>query len=189
MISKQRWTGPGHGIIQTAALVHLTNATSLEFNGHPSTCILTSYALHNVLQRTGFDSSLLRVEVGVFPDDRNLCAVILGGGRARQSVPEMWSGHLVVIVGKQWLLDATLDQANEVHNWPSACRVGPAVVEVTPQFFEDRPCPHQVLVQMGNTCVRYTRYHRQKGFAHAPDARPSHWMPLADIIMAKLFVG
>jgi hypothetical protein len=116
-------------------LVILTNKEAFKFNERRDTCVLTSYALHSVLQQIGFSSSLLRVEAGIFPDDRRCCGTILGSGPLNRnaSKPGMWKGHLVVVVGDQWLLDATLDQANK-DEWPNTARVGPIVVELTSRF-------------------------------------------------------
>jgi hypothetical protein len=50
-------------------LVTLTNKTAFEFNGRRrSTCILTTYALVDVLQKLGVEARPLRVEATVFPD-------------------------------------------------------------------------------------------------------------------------
>ena len=49
-----------------------------DFSGSRDTCILTSFALHDVLQRLGYSSRPLRIEAAVFPDDRKLYGTILG---------------------------------------------------------------------------------------------------------------
>src|SRR5262245_63909454 len=98
-------------------LVTTANRVAAKFNQSRSTCILTSFALHNVLQRLGYNSRPLRIEAAVFPDDRKFYGSILGGfsepGRRRAASPGMWHGHLAVVVDNSWLLDATLDQANK----------------------------------------------------------------------------
>src|SRR5262249_42480938 len=122
-------------------LVILTNEESRKFHdGDPHTCILlTSYALANVLLRVGFVPRLLRVEVGVIPDDRNLIATLLGMGPLNRdaAAPGMWKGHLVCAVEKEWLLDPTVDQANKP-DWPPAAWVRPVVVRLTDNFWSGR---------------------------------------------------
>ena len=97
-------------------LAALTNRVVIRFNESRSTCVLTSFALHDVLQRLGYGSRPLRIEAAVFPDDRKLCGTILGAfgaGCRRAASPGMWRGHLAVVVEDEWLLDPTLDQANK----------------------------------------------------------------------------
>jgi hypothetical protein len=55
-------------------LVTIANQVATKFNGSRDTCILTSFALHDVLQRLGYNSRPLRIEAAVFPDDQNLVA-------------------------------------------------------------------------------------------------------------------
>jgi hypothetical protein len=167
-------------------IVSLTNAMSLGFNdGDPATCIFTSYALHNVLQRLGYNSSPLRVEAKVRPDDKKLVGTILGSrqdGFLREAArPDMWRGHLVVAIEDIWLLDATLDQANKTE-WPSSVRVGPVAVRLNNAFWEER----SFTIKMNKTEIRYSLYPKQVGFARAYDARPSHWRPLSNMIMTAL---
>ena len=59
-------------------LVTLTNRIAFEFNGSRSTCVLTSFALHDVLQRVGYSSRPLRIGAAVCPDDRKFYGTILG---------------------------------------------------------------------------------------------------------------
>src|SRR6266480_4619758 len=92
-------------------LVTVANQVAIKFNdGSRSTCMLTSFALHEVLQRLGYNSRPLRIEAAVFPDDRKLCGTILGShsGCRRAASPGMWRGHLAVVVEDDWLLDPTL---------------------------------------------------------------------------------
>ena len=88
-------------------LVTITNQVAVRFNGSRNTCILTSFALNDTLQRLGYNSRPLRIEAAVFPDDRKLCGTILGSwsGRRRAASPGMWWGHLVI--DDEWLLDPT----------------------------------------------------------------------------------
>jgi hypothetical protein len=70
-------------------LVTAANQVAAKFNGARDTCILTSYALHNVLQRLGHNSRPLRIEAAVFPDDRRFYGSILGSwtGSRRAASP------------------------------------------------------------------------------------------------------
>jgi hypothetical protein len=91
-------------------LVTTANHVATKFNGARDTCVLTmltSFALHDVLQRL----RPLRIEAAVFPDDRKLCGTILGSCEpsSRRAVsPGKWWGHLAVVVDDEWLLDPTL---------------------------------------------------------------------------------
>jgi hypothetical protein len=60
------------------SLVAITNRVAFEFNESRDTCILTSFALHDALQRLGYNSRPLRIEAAVFPDDPKLIGTILG---------------------------------------------------------------------------------------------------------------
>jgi len=163
-------------------IVSLTNAISLEENAScRDTCILTSYALNNVLRRLGYNSYPLRVEAEVFPDDKSQVGTILGGlpngCRREAAAPGMWHGHLVVAIAKSWLLDATLDQANKYTEWPSTAWVGPVVIQLGDPFWKEQK---RAIIQVNETSVSYRLYPRQNGFACAGDARRSHWEPLSD---------
>jgi len=152
-----------------------------KFNGARDTCILTSYALHNVLQRLGYNSRPLRIEAAVFPDDRKLYGSILGSwnGSRHAASPGKWWGHLAVLVEEEWLLDPTIDQANK-KEWPRSICVGPLAVRLTQKFWAERG---SILVRTNGCTVRFSPHPRQNGFANAGDARPSHWKPLADRIL------
>jgi hypothetical protein len=63
---------------QFQQLVTIANRVAIEFNGARDTCILTSFALQNVLQQLGYNSRPLRIEAAVFPDDHKLCGTVLG---------------------------------------------------------------------------------------------------------------
>jgi hypothetical protein len=166
-------------------LVTITNRVAAEFNGSRDTCILTSFALHNVLQRLGYSSRPLRIEAAVFPDDPKLSGNILGsierGSRGAAS-PDMWWGHLGVVVDNDWLLDATLDQANK-EEWPRSIHVGPLAVRLEEKFWAKWG---SILVRTNGCTVRFSPHPRQLGFANAGDARPSHWKPLAAQILRAI---
>src|SRR6516225_6486765 len=172
------------------AIVMLANRVAWSFNeGVLNTCILTSYALAAALTDLGYaDARPVRVEAASFPDDCKLYGCVLGFSGGRPGVPRRragegnWSGHLAVCIGQSWLLDPTLDQSNDANGnqWADAgVAVEPVAVPLTPEFW-DLDLPHQRVVWARSPAVatRYTLV-PQKGFAWAPDARPSHWRPLA----------
>ena len=155
-------------------LVATANQVAAKFNGTRDTCVLTSYALHDVCKRLGYKSRPLRIEAAVFPDDRKFYGTILGGfsepGRRQAASPGMWRGHLAVLVEDAWLLDPTLDQANK-KEWPRAIHVGPLAVRLTKKFWAEWG---SILVRTNGCTVRLCPHPRQNGFANAGDARPSH---------------
>jgi hypothetical protein len=163
-------------------LVELTNQEACAFNGDRGFCISTSFALCHVLQQLGFDSRPLRIEAAVFPDDRRLGGTGLGRSIRSAAAPGTWSGHLAVVIGDEWLLDATIDQANN-DEWPPAARVGPIVVRLTKKFWTERGC---VFIRVGESLVRFSLFPRQIGFTYAGEARPSRWLPLAQGILTVL---
>jgi hypothetical protein len=169
-------------------LVTTTGRVAAKFNGSRSTCLLTSFALNNTLQRLGYNSRPLRIEAAVFPDDRKFYGTILGGWREpgcrRAASPGMWLGHLAVVIEDEWLLDPTLDQANK-KEWPRSMHVGPLAIQLPAEFWAEHG---SILVQVNKCSVRFSPHPRQNGFANAGDARPSHWKPLADQIFRALEV-
>jgi hypothetical protein len=164
-------------------LVTTANRVAADFNGARDTCILTSFALHDVCKRLGYNSRPLRIEAAVFPDDPKLHGNILGAwrtdGRRRAAAPDKWWGHLGVLVEDKWLLDPTLDQANK-REWPRDMRVGPLAVRLEEKFWAEWG---SIMVQTNGCTVRFSPHPRQTGFVNAGDARPSHWRPLADRIL------
>jgi hypothetical protein len=170
------------------ALVTLANRIARKFNGSRDTCILTSFALNDALQRLGYNSRPLRIEAAVFPDEPKAVGTILGWSnppeRRRAATPDHWWGHLAVLVDEMWLLDATLDQANK-REWPRSMRVGPLAVRLSENFWAERG---STMVRTNGCEVRFSPHPKQNGFAHAGDARPSHWRPLADLIFEAVQV-
>jgi hypothetical protein len=162
-------------------LVIATNRLAAEFNdGALDTCVLTSHALTHAARRLSHNARPLRVETAVFPDDRKLIATILGavGRPSSKASSGKWHGHLAVLIDDVWLLDPTLDQANKPE-WGVQYRVKPLATRLTEDFWHGR----SQMLSVDNCTVRYKLYPRQNGFARAPDARPSHWRPLADLIL------
>ena len=156
-------------------LVTLTNRVAIEFNGSRDTCVLRSFALRDVLRRLGYSSRPLRIEAAVFPDDRKRCGTILGSlnGCRQAASPNMWRGHLAVVVEDKWLLDPTLDQANK-KEWPRSMRVGPLAIRLSEKFWAEHG---SILVQVNKCSVRFAPHPQQVGFANAGDARPGQSSP------------
>jgi hypothetical protein len=148
-------------------IVTVANRVAAEFNGSRNTCILTSFALHNVLQRLGYNSRPLRIEAAVFPNDRKFYGTILGGWRepgSRQAAsPDKWWGHLAVAIENEWLLDPTLDQANKKER-PRSMRVGPLAIRLPEKFWAEHG---SILIQVNKCSVRFSPHPRQVGFARA----------------------
>ena len=170
------------GTEKLKAIVTLANRVAWGFHeGALNTCIQTSYALAAALTDLGYaDARPVRVEAASFPDDRELHAAILGSPGPRRARDGYWCGHLAVCIGQSWLLDPTLDQSNDTNGWADAgVAVEPVAVPLTPEFW-DLDLPHQRAVWARSPAVAtpYTLV-PQKGFAWAPDARPSRWRPLA----------
>jgi hypothetical protein len=68
----------------------------------------------------------------------------------------MWWGHLAVLVDDEWLLDATLDQANK-EEWPRSMRVGPLAVRLSEKFWAE----HGSTMVRTNGCeVRFSPHPR-----------------------------
>ena len=174
------------GIEKFKAIVMLANRVAWGFHeGALNTCIQTSYALAAALTDLGYANARpVRVEAESFPDDRKLYAAILGDrGSQPRARDGYWHGHLAVCIGQNWLLDPTLDQSNDANGtqWADAgIGVEPVAASLTPEFWDLDLPSHERLVWVRFSAVS-TRYKLvpQKGFTRAPDARPSHWRPLA----------
>jgi hypothetical protein len=171
------------------AIVMMANRVAGGFNeGALDTCVLTSYALAAALTDLGYaDARPVRVEAASFPGDPKLYGAILGspgspGSFRRRARDGYWCGHLAVCIGQSWLLDPTLDQINDTHGtqWGAGVRVEPMAASLPPEFWDVNLPPHQRLlwVHFPGVSTRYALA-PQKGFGRLPDARPSHWRPLA----------
>ena len=163
-------------------LVTIANRAARRHTGQFGTCILTSYALVAVLEGLGVQA---RPSAAVFPDDREQFAMIIGSRRYRgwraEAEDGMWRGHLAVAVGDEWLLDATIDQANRPE-WGEA-GMDPLALALPPRFFW--PSGRVQAWADGRQCrARYTIFESQKGFGKAHDAHPRQWRPLAEKIAA-----
>ncbi len=167
---------------QLVRATNLTNAAILEVYGSPGGCILGAYALNEVLHRLGLKPKIVRVEVHIFPHKGNL-GTSLGGrgdGTRREAAGKgMWNGHLAVLVDDKWILDPTLDQLNT----QGIVNVPPMVVEINDKDYYGKPCSWN---EYNDQTVRYHIYHKQVGFKDAPDARASHWRPVAELVWKRI---
>jgi hypothetical protein len=160
------------------AIVIMANRIARLFNyGVLNSCVLTSYALAAALTDLGYaDARPVRVQATCWPDDRQLRGVRLGA--------PPFCMHLAVCIGQSWLLDPTLDQINESHGWADAgVGVEPVAASIPPEFWDLDLWSHQRLLRVRFPAVS-TNYALvpQKGLTRLPDARPSHWRPLAEEI-------
>ena len=165
---------PANQLLEAA--VKAANRIAYMQEGHRATCILTSYALNNVLRLEGFNSKVVRITARIFPVIHEHRGVILGDPRPQKaSGPDMWVGHAAVLVNDQLLLDATLDQANT-----DTVEVYPAIVEIDPSFWHGNSGyrPYRI----GNCDVQFYQFRHQKGFASTWDATPSAWARLSHSI-------
>jgi hypothetical protein len=132
-------------------------------------------------RRVWINASPVRLTAAVFPDAKGLYGSVLGSERRGSAAKkDMWSGHLGVAIGNEWLCDATLDQANKPE-WGAVC-VRPLVVPVTAEFFSGET----IFLSLPGIQFRYNIFARQNGWKSAPDARPSHWLPLAYEILNEI---
>lgn len=160
----------------------LANWAAFEICGYRNTCIATSHALVAFLQARGLDAQPFRAEVHAHSPLRSVHGMALGwdgdGSRRRAARPGMWWGHLAVECAG-YVLDPTIDQA-EVGD---TC-IRPAVF-AKPEGWDGGTA--HVWQEAGLT-VRHQRYHRQVGWKSAPDARPSHWRDIGDLMGMALAV-
>jgi hypothetical protein len=145
-----------------------------------ATCILTSWALCQYLLDHGHNAALVRVELAIWPAERENGGYLAGssgdGTRIPAARPGWWHGHLAVMVESGHLLDPTIDQANR--NLRNVAPM-PLVVPLPSWWDSGRAAFY---VDDDETMVRYSKFHRQNGWKSAPDSRPSHWRPVLEIM-------
>src|SRR6516165_7780624 len=99
----------------------LANASILEFYDSRASCIFSTAVVCEVLNHFGIQAAPLRVKAVVWPADADprVCGCTLGsdgnGTRMPAAHRDCWHGHLVSLVQAEFLVDTTLDQANDVH--------------------------------------------------------------------------
>jgi hypothetical protein len=135
--------------------------------GETNCCIFAAATVRDVLQAKGWYADVLRVEAGVFPDDRRRYGMILGGdgdgdgSRRPAARPDHWWGHLVAVADGRFLLDPTLDQTG---------LAPPVTIEITDPRFWSGQCP--IFVPIAGGLARYMAFPGRGGFRLAPDFRP-----------------
>lgn len=166
----------------------LANVVAYEIRQERNTCVVTSHALAAYLRAAeNLEAGLVRVTAVTHPRCR--CATnchgltcqgaVLGSDGGGERLPKArdsgWWGHLVVTCGG-YLLDPTVDQSNNefVH-------LGPLVLPL-PNGWNDGESV--MLTDAEGTFVRYSKFRRQVGWKSAPDARPSHWRPIVNLMLA-----
>lgn len=199
--------------LQLKKICELTNLCGKKLfrQKYPNTCILSSAALIHVLTEEGYGAEPLRVQAAVFPAEfeggstrKTLQGCVLGsdgdGSRMAASAPDMWRGHLVVLVrilvrssSKLFLLDPTLDQVNSSQPHLLA---EPVAVQVSEEWLtagKFLPTPngprlnvHRVATGSTGAVVDYLAFPKRGGWKQAADWRVSHWSPLANRVSKKL---
>jgi hypothetical protein len=166
-------------------LTRISNREALKYCGRRDSCILTSAAVIYVLRHLGYTASALRVKASVYSNRHQDIGVVLGsdgdGYRLPRAEPRKWHGHLAVVVESRYLVDPTLDQVKDSQKW---IRIHPLVAEVSPVFLSGS---ERLVLSHGNATVAYKAFPGGGGFKHAPDFRKSHWMPLAQNILIRMY--
>lgn len=159
-------------------ITKLVNQEAFKSEGMRNTCILSSFALRHVLTQLGWSNvKLLRVTAHIHGQDKGALLGAPPDGCFSPALPEdAWGGHLVVAVDDSFLLDPTLDQANE-----EGLEVQPCVLPIPPTFTDGGGSTESFTI--GDCTVWYEPYYRQVGFLHQPAARPKHWKPIANAVL------
>jgi hypothetical protein len=151
-------------------LAEFANALAFDEFEFRNSCIHTSAAIHDVLVAEQIPAELLRVKATVFGKIRP-CVLGSDGDGMRRPPSSGWHGHLVVIAGNRFLVDATLDQANDAEH-PFALR--PLVREVTPAFLRGEENMHFTdCGESGDITVYYHAFPGRNGWKSKPAFRLS----------------
>ena len=175
---------------QLSQFCQLANREIYRYYGSRGSCIFSAATVCEVLTHFGFQAKPLRVEAGLFHDDRKYYGCVLGssgdGTRRPAAGKDMWAGHLATLLDGIYLIDTTLDQANEGQPWLEARAI---VIDLrTTKWFDPNPpwrgFPWTGLLRPWNTPVqlRVTQHHRHAGFLHAGDFRPSRRREIVKIL-------
>jgi hypothetical protein len=163
-------------------LCRLANREAFAIFERRDSCITTSAALMDVLRVLGINADVMRVCAMVFKDTtRTACSLGSDGDGTRRPAagPGMWRGHLAVIADGRFLMDATLDQANDTDPDFGA---EPFVSEIEPAFLTDR---HALLWgTTGPSRVRYYPLPGRGGWKSAPAFRLWQRRDLIDAILS-----
>jgi hypothetical protein len=152
----------------------LANREIFRYYGSHHSCVFSTGVICELLAHFGIKAEPLRVEAGIFPDDRKLPGCVLGssgdGTRRPAAKPDHWQGHLVSLVENRYLIDTTLDQADRHLN------ARPVVIDLTrTTWFKPNLRSGQctgLLRLWDGVLVRYSPAPRQVGWKHAGDFRP-----------------
>ena len=178
---------------QLEAFCTLANKEIRRYYGSRGSCVFSTATVCQVLNHFGIQAEPLRVEAGLFPDDRKHYGCLLGaigdGTRRPAAQPDMWIGHLATLISGRYLFDSTLDQANE--NSPHL-HAKPIVIDLrTTKWFDPDPPlygdPWTGLLRPWNngTQLRITQHPRQVCWKHAGDFRPCRRRELTPRLIAK----
>ncbi len=166
----------------------LANREIFRFYGSRGSCIFSTGVCCDVLQHFGFKAEPLRVEAALFHDDRKFHGCILGsngdGTRRAAAGKDKWIGHLITLLDGVYLLDTTLDQANDVN---PHLKAKPVVIDLrTTTWFQPNLRGGQctgLLRLWDDVQVRYSPAWRQTGFRHAGDFRPGRRQEIVKILI------
>ncbi len=166
-------------------LAKIANREAFRECGHRSTCILTSAALYHAICELGWGVRPVRLRASVYsidPNNRHGCVLGSDGGGERlpKASKDCWWGHLGVVVHERFLIDATIDQVAEGHDW--AAEIPPFVGEIPDGFLEDGKS--LFVPKHGDVNIWYSMFYRQNGWKGAPDWRNKyHWWFLTQKIL------
>lgn len=149
-------TDAGVAVVRHGLLVHLRHAVNRAIrgpDGETNYCLFASAVLQDVLKALGLEASVMRVETSLSPDTDHKASVGLGR-------------HVIAIADGQYLLDATLDQANEEDGMAFQ-----PLVAVAPRWWFKGGRP--IFIPTDGGVVRYVAVPKRSEFKYAPDFRPS----------------
>lgn len=157
----------------------LSNKIILAFYGDRGSCIFSTGVVCDVLNHYGFAARPLRVEAAVFdtkPGGRGVSLGRIHSDIRRKTAGEgAWHGHLVSLVDHEYLIDTTLDQANDTE---PKLRAEPVVIHLptTDWFLCEDPKSYRYhrtgnlsVFKWSDSTVRYAEHPRQNGFKYAGD--------------------
>ena len=154
----------------------LTNREIRRYYGRADCCVFAVGVVCDVLSHFSIQAVPLRVELGIFPDERKLHGCVLGRiESSKKASRDMWAGHLTTLIGNRYLLDSTTDQANKGNRHLGA---RPLVIDLreTEWFKPDPPWigePWTGLLSLWpGVQVRITRFSRQNGWKNAGHYQP-----------------
>lgn len=173
---------------QLSQFCRLANREIYRYYGDRGSCVFSTATVCEVLTHFGFKAVPLRVEAALFHDDPKSYGCILGsngdGTRRPAAGKDRWIGHMASVVEGVYLLDSTLDQAND--NNPHL-HARPVVIDLrTTTWFEPNLRGGQctgLLRLWDDVQVRYSPAWRQTGFRHAGDFRPCRRRDIVKILI------